>query len=306
MTGWANDYHARRHPAKEPTIWVAITLSALLHAAVLSKWLPEIRFPSLQEVEQRGSLPLVVNLVRPEVALETPVPAPAPASRKRRSAPAAALPPPPAPPVLALARPESEHRTDAHSKLPSPSPAADSKPAPITRPKSKPAPRPAFDDLASYIEAKRRARAKSMRAASPERSLNAPLEDEDARANRILAENLGSQQPLTFGFDPERGGGVFEIQLMGYDYAEFTFIGWNPEARRITKQLIEVRQGDNSNIRIAVIRRMIAIIREHVKGDFLWESRYLGYRSLSARLKDTKALEDFLMTEFFGHAGPTG
>lgn len=104
---------------------------------------------------------------------------------------------------------------------------------------------------------------------------------------------------MTFGYDPDRSGGVFQIQLMSYDYAEFAFIGWNKDIRRITKQLIEVRKGDNSDIRIAVVRRMIAIIREHVQEDFLWESQRRGYLTLSARLKDNKALEDFLMGEFF-------
>lgn len=131
-----------------------------------------------------------------------------------------------------------------------------------------------------------------------------PVEDENTRANRIVAQNLGSQERLTFGYDPDRSGGVFQLQLVGYDYAEFTFIGWNKDIRRTTKQLVEVRKGNNSDIRIAVVRRMIAIIREQVQEDFLWESQVLGYRTLSARVKDNKALEEFLMGEFFGGAGP--
>lgn len=108
---------------------------------------------------------------------------------------------------------------------------------------------------------------------------------------------------MTFGYDPDRNGGVFQVELMSYDYAEFTFIGWNKEIRRVTKQLIEVPKGNNSDIRIAVVRRMIALIREHAQEDFLWESQRVGYLTLSARLKDNKALEDFLMKEFFGEAG---
>jgi hypothetical protein len=88
---------------------------------------------------------------------------------------------------------------------------------------------------------------------------------------------------------------------MSYDYAEFLFFGWNKDIRRNTTQLIEVRKGSNSDIRIAVVRRMIVIIREHEDADFVFESRRLGRNvTLSARARDTAGLEDFMMREFFG------
>ena len=66
------------------------------------------------------------------------------------------------------------------------------------------------------------------------------------------------------------------------------------------RQLIEVRKGDSADIRIAVIRRMIVIIREHEQEDFVWESQRLGRNVvLSARLQDNTGLEDFMMREFF-------
>lgn len=327
MTAWLDDFHTRRHAAMEPTIWVAIVVSALLHAAIFNKWLPQIRFPSPEELERHSiSPPLVVNLIPPRIVPPAPPPAP---RVKLRPPTAAASPPPAPPPVIALERPVPKTPPPAPRveppppkaaapppvialkrpapKAPPPAPvtppvAAPPSPPPVTTPKSEP--RPAFDDLAAYIEAKRRARATSAPAAPPDRpSKKAPPEDEDARANRIVAENLGSQKNITFGYDPERNGGVFNVELMSYDYAEFTFIGWNKEIRRITKQLVEVNKGDNSDIRIAVVRRMIAIIREQAQEDFLWESKRVGYQTLSARLKDNKALEDFLMQEFFGKAG---
>ena len=93
---------------------------------------------------------------------------------------------------------------------------------------------------------------------------------------------------------------------MGYDDAEFLFFGWNKEIRRKTKQLITVRKGNNSNMRIAVVRKMIAIIREHEQGDFLWESQRLGRDvTLSARARDTAGLEEFLMREFFPDTRPS-
>jgi hypothetical protein len=102
------------------------------------------------------------------------------------------------------------------------------------------------------------------------------------------------------GADPRRGGGIFEIQRMSYDYAQFAFYGWNKEMRRNTAQVIEVRKGANSDIHIAVVRKMIAIIRDHEQNDFTWESHRLGrVVTLSARQRDSAGLEDFLMREFF-------
>jgi hypothetical protein len=180
---------------------------------------------------------------------------------------------------------------------------------PSARPPPTPAPAaprpPSGSDLASYIEARRQARGESQAAApSPERASQTPsAEDENTRANRIAAANLGSDRKPTFGSDTSRGGGIFSIQRLSYDYAEFLFFGWNKDIRRNTTQLIEVRKGTNSDIRLAVVRRMIVIIREHEDGDFVFESRRLGRNiTLSARARDTAGLEDFLMREFFGDA----
>jgi hypothetical protein len=87
---------------------------------------------------------------------------------------------------------------------------------------------------------------------------------------------------------------------LGYNDAEFLFFGWNREIRRNTKQLIEVKKGNNADTRIAVVRKMIAIIREYEQEDFFWESQRLGRNlTLSARARDNAGLEEFLMREFF-------
>ena len=79
--------------------------------------------------------------------------------------------------------------------------------------------------------------------------------------------------------DGERGGGIFQIKRMTYDDAAFEFYGWNKEMGRKTPQLIEVRKGDNADMRIAVVRRMIAIIRQFEKEDFTWEIAATGHAS---------------------------
>jgi hypothetical protein len=153
---------------------------------------------------------------------------------------------------------------------------------------------PPAADLASFIEAQRRARGESP-AAAPQ-----PAEDENARATRLAVANLGSQKAQGFGEDPKRGGGVFQIKSKGVDYAEFMFYGWHADARRDLSQLVEVRKGGNSTIELAVVRKMIEIIRSYEQADFSWHS-YRLKRSvmLSARPRDTATLEDFLMREFF-------
>jgi hypothetical protein len=171
------------------------------------------------------------------------------------------------------------------------------------QPRPAPPPRaPADTDFAAYVEARRRARGDSAPpAAAPESPPSAPAqEDPNARANRIAAANLGLDRKPTFGADARRGGGVFTIQRMSYDYAEFLFYGWNKDIKRETQQLIEVRKGNNSDIRLAVVRRRIAIIRDHEQGDFVWDSPRLGKKvTLSARQRDNSGLEAFMMREFF-------
>jgi hypothetical protein len=133
----------------------------------------------------------------------------------------------------------------------------------------------------------------------------AVVEDDKARTNRIVAGNLGLGRAPTFGDDPSHGGGIFQIKRIGYSDAEFMFFGWNKDIRHNTNQLVEVRKGDASDIRIAVVRKMIAIIREHASGDFLWESQRLGRQiTLSARPADNAGLEEVLMKEFFAAARP--
>lgn len=126
-----------------------------------------------------------------------------------------------------------------------------------------------------------------------------PVEDPNARANRIAAANLGLGRKPTFG-PVRRSGGVFELIHTGYDYAEFWFYGWNKDIGRDTSQKIEVRKGSASDIRIAVVRRMIVIIRDHEQEDFTWESHRLDrMMTLSARLRDNAGLEAFLLREFY-------
>ena len=61
-----------------------------------------------------------------------------------------------------------------------------------------------------------------------------------------------------------------------------------------------MRRGENPDIQIAVVRKVIAIIRDETQGDFRWQSERLGRELwLSARLVDDTALQELLMLELF-------
>ena len=99
--------------------------------------------------------------------------------------------------------------------------------------------------------------------------------------------------------DSYKSEGVFKIVRLENDTAAFVVLRKDGTGRDI-KTLVEVREGNNGDIRIAVVRRMIAIIRSIEKEDFVWESRRLHLAvTLSARTADNAVLEDFMMQEFF-------
>ena len=292
-------YGHRRDALTLPTFRLAVVLSVLVHVLMLGKWLPQVHLPSADDLAQgETSRSLVVNLAPPP----SPPPAPPPSAAMKaapRPAPSAVpqAPPPvaetrprraPSPPVMALNKPAPD--------VPAPPPVtARAAPAPPTPP----------GDFASDMEARKRANLASAPPApfspSDARGPSAPVESDAARGDRAIAANLGLNRAPSFGADATRnGGGVFQIQRLGYSDAEFLFYGWNKDIRRNTTQLIEVRKGDASDIRVAVVRRMIAIIREHEQEEFLWESPRLGRNvTLSARLRDNAGLEDFMLLEFF-------
>ena len=287
------------------TIHVMLFLSLLVHGAALWTWLPQIRV-TIPESERRDErVPLELRLQPPAAA--TPVkpaepslprprtePSPPIASElpKRLDRPPVATPKPPP----RMTRPASPQEPSAYAV---PEPASTPAPTAVPTPAPVPAPQAASDmDLSSYIEARRHARQQS--ASPPAPSAPAAVEEsETARANRIAAANLGLGRKPSFGED-RTGGGVFQLRRLSVDSAEYLFYGWNADIRRDTTQVITVRRGLQPDIRRAVVRSMMEIIRRHEQGDFLWESRRLGRNvSLSARPADDAGLEDFLMKEFF-------
>jgi hypothetical protein len=287
MTDRYAEYRYRSDVVVIPRIWVTYALSIMIHVAALWFLLP--RLPLLapgNDLPRDDRLQVQLEVPRPPEPAQ-PVP-PTPPSRETRAILTArarppGAPPREAPPEFVVPRPDAP-------AVATPPPAP---PPVVETPKSYP---PVEGDLASMIEARRRARGEP----------TAPLaETDNERRDRIVAANMPSSQSPLASQQKKRGGGLFEITRMAYDDGEFRFFGWHRDAGRKLPQVIEVRLGTNSDMRIAMVRRMIALIRETEQGDITWDSYRLGRTvELSARPADNAGLEEFMMHEFFDPVGP--
>jgi hypothetical protein len=296
MSDWRSGPRYRDGVITVRVIWVAFALSLLVHVAALWTSPPLMRALTLDPAARaEPAAALVAQLAPRSVAREIALPAapptpPPPASsplRQRATKAARAAPAPSPPPPITASEPVPR------SVPPPPAP-------PVAAPSA--ATPPAATDLSAFIAARRQARGEPAIAGAQGSEPDAPpAETEKERLNRIVTANLGLNKVPTFGDDPRRGGGMFELRRLGSEDAEFYFNGWNQDIGRVAKQLIEVRRGTNPDIRLAVVRRIIEIIRAQEPGDFIWVSRRMGRQvTLSARPGDTAALEDFIMRDFFG------
>jgi hypothetical protein len=142
-------------------------------------------------------------------------------------------------------------------------------------------------DMMSYINAARaRRQAEEMDAGG---SAPHPSADDIRMAN--IRRNLQSAGT----------NGIFQIIDIQTRTARFSFRSWTTNASNPRRETIDVDAGPGGDIELAIVRKMISLIRDYFKGDFNWESQRLGQVVvLSAREKDTAELEDFLKREFFG------
>lgn len=147
-------------------------------------------------------------------------------------------------------------------------------------------------DMMSYIKKQRQARIASgdpaaINADAIEKETGPSLEEK--RRQRI-EENLKSGT-----------NGIFEVTSLRARDATFAFKGWSGNFSDAKTQFFVVEASNGEDVRLLMIRRMIALIRTHYDGDFKWQSQRLNdVVTLSARPVDSEGLESFLMTEFFG------
>jgi hypothetical protein len=251
-------------------IALAVGLSLLAHALLLA--LPMKKPPPEILGANPGPLNVTLGVPQPEPPSEstpppTPVPQPLPVQPRPRPQRTPRETPPPA---VAQATPPA---------LPEPTPAA-----------------PQVDMLA-MINARRERRradeAAAARAGAPPAS-PAAVSPQDS-ATESIARNLQA-----LGGGDEGIGGVFEVLRKGTRTGEFAFNGFRGESQKRWREVIEVDAGPGGDIERAMIRSMIALIRQHYPGDFNWKSPRQGrVVVLSARPEDNEYLENYLLREFF-------
>jgi len=148
------------------------------------------------------------------------------------------------------------------------------------------------EDLQAYINAARARRQNAQSLSSrelEETASNAREPSEDEIRMAIVKRNLN------------RGtNGVFQILSMESRRAAFSFRGWTNDSSNFHREYIQVEIGANSDIEIAIVRKMIELIRRYFNGNFNWESDRLDrIVVLSARPEDNDVLEEFMLKEFF-------
>lgn len=171
--------------------------------------------------------------------------------------------------------------------------AIEKKPAKTPKQEAPVAPLPG-EDMQAYIKRQKLARLQKQ-----------GLSDQDAE--EILANNNpksgGSSRDARIRENLKLDGtnGIFQIRYINLNHAEFSFKGWKNNVNTARLEIFKVESAQHQNIQIAVIRKMIEIIRRDYSGDFNWISRRTNETvKLSARPADTASLEAYLIREFFG------
>ncbi len=263
---------------------LGVVSSILVHAAVFMFVRAKLdETPPRLDSPGRPDAPLEVSFIRPPapapVRVEQPEP-PKPAPQPKKVQPV---------PKKSPARPTPRH-SPAPARQATPLPPA---PAPSSNATTAVPAAPA-EDFMTFANRNRQRREEAEQAAAQENA--AARAAENPSANDIARANIAFQDRRGRGTN-----GVFQIISMGPRVAQYSFRGWTTDQRRSQNQLIEVDAGFGGNVQLAVVDNMIALIRRYYQGDFNFDSQRLGrVVTLSARVEDTKGLQNFLLNEFFG------
>lgn len=279
--------------SREIRLWWPLPLAALVWVLII--WGLGF-FLSMPEVEIDTPPPIAasfIDLSEDENATSSmPAAAPSPPPQPEKPKVEEPKPAPKSPPLPAQtppSRPQTKPKAAEKPVKPkTPVPAK-------TTAKTKAPPEPPADapsDLSEYInQAKARRRAEGL-FDTPDSAPAAPTKQLSADEVRMANIRRNLQNPGT--------SGIFQIMRIGPRTAEFSFRAWTTGQSNPRLQTVHVEAGPDGNVELAIIRRMIQLIREHYKEDFNWESHRLHrVVVLSAREKDTAGLEEFLMREFF-------
>ena len=271
---------------------IALLISLVVHLLLLITLAPKL-FPTGKP--SSTPVPLTINLNPPNKAATQPAeppPVEPPAEVIKRPQKSVVVKPTPSPRIITATKPSTQPTAKAF-KVP---PIVIPKNLPKTVPDTPTEPLPG-EDMLAYTKRIQENRQRKQGYTSKDLAEGEPNNgpSEDARRNRAIAENM------KFG----GSNGIFEIKNIGLNSAQFNFKGWkNRDVSRAISENIDVKVPDGGDVKLAIIKKMIAIIRREYSGDFNWESQRLhSVISMSARLEDNAGLESFLMLEFFGPGG---
>ena len=219
---------------------------------------------------------LVVQLAPPAAREPVTVPAPTVATPTPQ-------PPPTQPRIMAVPRRDPKAETV---------PLQPPDPPPVVKPTDPE--QPSMMAMVEAARARRQANEDALKRMNADSRAGDPSYGGGNDSNAALNRNLQSLAKR------EGTSGVFQILQIGHRSGQFAFRGWTTEERSGWKEVIEVDAGPQGDVQLAMIRKMIELIRKHYKGNFNWDSYRLGrVVTLSARAEDTAGLESFLMREFF-------
>ncbi|MGI4844008.1 MAG: hypothetical protein ACRYF7_11910 [Janthinobacterium lividum] len=154
-------------------------------------------------------------------------------------------------------------------------------------------------DMQDFINAKRRQRGAATGSEQP-----AAEESDAAKGMRNALANIAAINGRGRE-DRNESGGVFSVSNKTFHSMDLKFRGWNPNFQRRWLTQVTVEQGSEPDIEIAVVKKMIELIRREKTGDFEWDSHRLGrIVKLSARPQDTDQLMTFLFKEMFPEYKP--
>lgn len=148
-------------------------------------------------------------------------------------------------------------------------------------------------DMASYVKARQAQRQAS--------EADAARQNAEAVAREVgPSEEQKRDERIKNNFKNGTNG-IFEITSLSSRHAAFSFRGWTNDYSNSRRESFEVEASTGQDVRLLMIKKMIALIRQHYQGDFNWESHRLDRVVIqSARPEDNAGLEDFMMMEFFG------
>lgn len=150
-------------------------------------------------------------------------------------------------------------------------------------------------DMTAMLNAAREKRQQVREAAAAE---NAAAQGNRGRSTQEIAEeNVRRSMDQANGKNGD--GGLFTIINKGVRTATFSFRGWEVRVNS-NRQVYEVDAGLGGNVELAIVKKMMEVIRSRFKKQAPWESNRLGrVVMISMAPEDSEETERFLMKEMF-------